>query len=94
MPHSTKIKGAWAVISKTVEEIVREMSSKKFGHEVGNLTVADISHHLTYECGIDSSVSAQLARGAWRRHEKWRFSDEARKLRAEFEAKVDGDTAK
>lgn len=85
MPES-KIKGAWDIIVDSIDGVIRHMSMEKYGHTVGNLTVADIKHHLVYKCGIDNLVSNALAGSAYKRHEKYRFSDEGKKIRADMEA--------
>jgi hypothetical protein len=86
------IKGAWAVIVENTDAVVREMSVDRFGHPVGNLTPADISHHLVYQCGMDRLAAAALAKGAYNRHELWRWSDEGIVALEEFNTPVDVDT--
>jgi hypothetical protein len=89
----SKIKGAWGIIVESIDGVVRQMSIDKYGHPVGNLTVADIKHHLTYKGGIDAPTAHTLAGGAYKRHELYRFSVEGKETAKSFLEPVDEDDA-
>ena len=69
-------------ILKHVDSAVREASKEKHGHVAGNLTAQDVGYMLK-TCGVKPRLASELARTAVQRHERFRWSDEGKRIQME-----------